>query len=186
MNVVIRERKLEDCRKIQEIITKSWQDTYRGIINDNYLDELSNNEESRIKSFMKDFDFDDNPYLVLEVDGEVVGFVRYSEADDDRYSSYGEITALYILDDYKGYGYGKSLFLSAVEKLVDNDFDKMIIGCLDGNKSNYFYQHMHGILDSTRIFSRGGEELIENVYVFENIKGLLVDSGKISVRNLRK
>lgn len=164
--MIIRKRKKEDCAFIQKIVTTSWQQTYRGIVSDTFLNNLPQTEEMRIQNSIHQFDEKDNPYLVLEVDEKIVGFVRYAKAEDERYPAYGEITALYVLKEYHGKGYGKLLFEKAISELKKLHFDKMIVGCLKGNKTNQFYQHMGGVLDSTRIFSLTGEDLIENVYVF--------------------
>lgn len=169
MNIVIRKKNKEDCVHVQKIITKSWQDTYKGIVNDDFLNLLSENEGERIIASQNSFDENNNQELVLEIDKEIVGFVKYGESNDDNYKDYGEINALYILNQFKGFGYGRLLVQEAVKKLVLNGFDKMIIGCLDGNPSNDFYKHLGGKLDTTRAITRGDQNLIENVYVFEGI-----------------
>ena len=43
----------------------------------------------------------------------------------------------------------------------------MVIGCLAGNSSNSFYEHIGGKLIKTRIYER--LQLPENVYFFERI-----------------
>ena len=45
----------------------------------------------------------------------------------------------------------------------------MIIGCLDGNSSNEYYKHIGGKFIKTRISKLPNQELIENVYYFDNI-----------------
>ncbi|MBQ9833898.1 MAG: GNAT family N-acetyltransferase [Bacilli bacterium] len=169
MDAIIREKRLEDCASVQKIITKSWQHTYRGIVNDVFLNSLTYNEEERIINSQKNFNSITNNELVLEINGRVVGFVKYSQADDLKYKDYGEINAIYILNEYKCMGYGKKLIKDAVKKLKHLGFDKMIIGCLEGNPANEFYKRLGGTLDSKRIFSRGGQDLVENVYVFHSI-----------------
>lgn len=166
MEHIIRKRKKEDCDCVQKVITKAWQQTYRGIVNDDFLDSLSYTEKDRITHSLESFNENNNKYLVLEVANKIVGFVRYDKADDSKYIDYGEIIALYILNEYKGYGYGKELFEKAVLELKKLGYNKMIIGCLDKNPTNEFYKHMGGVLTSTRIFSRTGQNLQENVYSF--------------------
>jgi hypothetical protein len=46
-------------------------------------------------------------------------------------------------------------------------FNKMVIGCLDGNPSNDFYKHIGGKYIKQRIFER--LQLPENVYYYDNI-----------------
>ncbi len=167
MEYIIRKRKVEDIEAIQKVITLGWQQTYRGIVNDNFLDNLSLNEEDRIKRSKEKFDEKNNNVLVLEVNNKVVGFVYYDKSDD---IDYGEICALYILKEYKGYGYGRKLFESATKELKKMGFDKIIVGCLEGNKSNEFYKHIGCKLKGSRIFSKAGEDYKENVYYYEMLK----------------
>ena len=47
------------------------------------------------------------------------------------------------------------------------NFDKMVIGCLAGNPSNEFYEHIGGKYIKQRIFEK--LQLPENVYYFEKI-----------------
>ena len=167
MNVKIEKIKLNDCSKVTKVVTRCWRETYQGIINQDFLDNLLNNEEERTKRLINNFGEEKNHYLVLKEDEKVIGFVRYDEARDFNYLGYGEITALYILKEYQGLGYGRKLVENAMEELRKKGFQKMIIGCLAGNKSNNFYKHLGGIFQSKRIFTRTNEEKEENVYVFD-------------------
>ena len=46
-------------------------------------------------------------------------------------------------------------------------YDKMVIGCLVGNPSNKFYEHIGGIHIKQRIFEK--LQLPENVYYYDSI-----------------
>jgi hypothetical protein len=47
MNYVIRRRERKDCEEIAKLITVCWNDTYRGLVSDEFLDGLYKNEEDR-------------------------------------------------------------------------------------------------------------------------------------------
>lgn len=94
-----------------------------------------------INSYNK-FNENDNHQLVLEVDNKVVGFVNFGSTYETDYDNCGELHAIYIMGEYKGQGYGKKLFEAGIQKLKNIGYDKMVIGCLDGNPSNEFYKHM--------------------------------------------
>ena len=49
----------------------------------------------------------------------------------------------------------------------------MVIGCISLNPSNEFYKHLGGIKKSERAFTKTGDELVENIYYFEDISKLL-------------
>ena len=165
MNYVIRRRERKDCEEIAKLITVCWNDTYRGLVSDGFLDGLYKNEEDRIKNSYEKFDENDNHQFVLEVDGKVVGWMNIGDSDEG--SEYGEIHAIYILNEYKGFGYGRKLVEEGIKEIKSMGFKQMIIGCLDGNKSNEFYKHIGGKLIKQRMFEKLG--MMENVYLFEEI-----------------
>ena len=74
---------------------------------------------------------------------------------------------LYIINGYKGYGFGKKLIDAGIKELKEMKFDKIIIGCLVGNPSNKFYEHIGGKYIKQRIFEK--LQLPENVYYFDKI-----------------
>ena len=167
MNYLIRKRKLEDCKNIANIVTTSWNETYKGIVPDWFLDELKSNEELRAEKAIKEYDENKNNYIVLEVNREAVGFVWYGKSDDIEFDNCGEIIALYIISQYKGNGYGKKLMETAINELKNLGFDKIIIACLKGNPSNEFYKHMGGVHIKDGEYKR--LKLPENIYLYKNI-----------------
>ena len=162
MEHIIRKMTKEDCKDITHVITIAWNETYRGIVLDGILDNMYLNEKERIQKAYGRFNENDNHQFVLEVDNKIVGF-----ADDKEYTNCGEIHAIYIINGYKGYGYGKEMVQFGIKELKEMNCDKMIIGCLVGNPTNEFYKHIGGKLIKQRIFEK--LKLPENVYYFEKI-----------------
>lgn len=167
MKYLIRRREKNDCDSIASIVTIAWNETYKGIVPDWFLEELKNNESERAKKTFDEFDINNNNQLVLEVDNQVVGFVNYGKSDDVSYENCGEIFALYIIGKYKGNGFGKKLVEEAKKELKLLGFDKMIIACLKGNPSNEFYKHIGGLYVKDGLYKR--LNLPENIYFYENI-----------------
>lgn len=164
---LIRKRKREDCASIAKVVTIAWNETYKGIVSNDFLKGLYLNEEQRAINSYNNFNEANNHQYVLEVNGNVVGFVNVGKADEKEYDNCGELYAIYIINEYKGKGYGKKLFETGVNELKNMGFDKMVIGCLDKNSSNDFYKHLGGKFIKQRIFEK--LQLSENVYYFENI-----------------
>lgn len=162
---MVRKIEKEDCVFISKITTVSWNETYRGIVPNEFLDELFVNEEDRINRLINKYEEIKDNYLVLDIESKVVGFVKYGTSNE--YENYGEIYALYILKEYQGYGYGRLLVNEAVKNIKKMGYKKMIIFCLDGNKTNDFYKHIGGICKGKRNFKL--LNLPENVYFFEDI-----------------
>ena len=167
MDYIIRKKERRDCKDIAHFVTIAWNETYRGIVSDEFLNNLYNNEEERTQNSYNSFNEKDNHQYVLEVDDKVVGFINVGPSDETDYDNCGEIHALYIINGYKGYGCGKKLIEAGISELKEMGYDKMIIGCLDGNPTNKFYQHIGGKLIKTRVFKK--LQLPENVYYYEKI-----------------
>lgn len=167
MNYIIRKKERKDCADVTHVVTVAWNETYKGIVPDVFLEGLYLNEEQRTINSYNKFDENDNHQYVLEVDGKVIGFVNVGSTDEKEYDNCGELHAIYIINGYKGNGYGKKLINIGIEELKKMGYNKMIIGCLEGNPSNEFYKHIGGKFIKKRVFEK--LNLPENVYYFDNI-----------------
>lgn len=90
-NYLIRKKEQKDCKGIARVVTISWNETYKGIVHNWFLEELKNNENERSQM---SYEIDNNYQLVLEVDNEIVGFVNYGISEDKEFNNCGEIYAL--------------------------------------------------------------------------------------------
>lgn len=167
MECLIRRREREDCKAIAHIVTVSWNETYKGIVPDCFLEELKSNENLRAEKSYNEFDAGNNNQLVLEVNDEVVGFVNFGVSHDEEFENCGEIIALYIINKHKGNGFGRKLVEAAVKELKILGFERMIIACLKGNPSNEFYKHIGGKYVKDGLYKR--LNLPENIYYYEKI-----------------
>jgi heme oxygenase len=77
---VIRNLEEPDIPSIVDIQIRAWQTTYKGIIDDAYLNTM--NREKIIEKRKKDFK--KNSYIVAELNKEVVGFCWY--IDDNSFT----------------------------------------------------------------------------------------------------
>lgn len=169
MEYKIRRKEKKDCYDIAHVITVAWQETYKGIVNDDFLDNLPKTEEDRGKKSFNKFDEKNNHQFVLEINGKVVGFIKVGITEEQEYANQGEIFALYIIKKYKGNGFGRKLTEAGIDELKKLGCTKMIIGCLEKNPSNEYYKHIGGQLIKTRIFKISNQELLENVYYYNSI-----------------
>jgi len=167
---MIRYLTKQDIPEYQKLITTVWQETYPGIVNQQFLDNLSNTEQQRIELNNMTYDESIKDTLVLEIDNNIIGFIRYGKSEEDINT--GEIFALYILSKYKRKGYGKQLVQQATKELIKAGYNNMIIGCISKNPSNEFYKHIGGTKIKERPFPKTGDNLIENIYYFEDIQKL--------------
>lgn len=165
MEYIIRRRTKDDCLSIAHVVTVGWNETYKGIVPDWFLEDLKTNEKERADRMVNNFDENNNHQLVLEINNEIVGFVNFNITEDPEFTNCGEIIALYIISKYKGLGLGKKLVNKAINELKDMGCNKMIIACLKGNPSNEFYKHIGGKYIKDGEFKR--LNLPENIYYFD-------------------
>ena len=165
MNYIIRKVKNSDCKFIAHVITVAWNETYKGIVSDEILNNLYLNEEERTNNMINRFDENNIHQFVLEINNEVVGYMNVGLSDDNEYDNCGEIHAIYIISKYKGNGFGKEMVKEGIKELKRMNCNKMLIGCLVGNPTNSFYEHIGGVFIKTRVFEK--LKLLENVYYFD-------------------
>lgn len=165
MEHVIRKMTKNDCKEVTHVITVSWNEAYKGIVPNEILDNMYLNEKERTNKSINRFNENDNHQFVLEVDNKIVGYMNVGLTDDTEYDNCGEIHAIYIINGYKGNGFGKEMVEAGIKELKSMNCNKMLIGCLVGNPTNDFYKHIGGKFIKQRIFEK--LQLPENVYYYD-------------------
>lgn len=162
MGVKIRKAKEEDAETIARINIQSWQDTYKGIFPDEFLESLNSKFEDTVQKCMKKI----HEYIVALEDGQVVGFVRFGKNKKDYSDEYGEIYAIYIDSSFRGKKIGEKLLKYSFDEM-SKSFQYCLISTLVQNRANHFYLRNGGIKISEGIFPLMNKEYIENVYLFK-------------------
>lgn len=162
MEPEIRKRRIEDSEELAHAIAVVWNTTYKGIVDDEFLAGLLNNEKSSAEMLRNNLN-EQPHYYVLTLQNKIIGWIYYS-LESEMFENAAEIHSLYILKEYQGNGYGKLLYNYAVQNIMKNKITKVIIGCLDGNPSNEFYKHLGGKCIGNHLFR---EKYLENIYLFE-------------------
>lgn len=65
-----------DCKEIAEFITKVWNETYKGIVNDEFLNGLRYSEEKRYINAINNFDEKNNMQFVIKDKDKIVAFFK--------------------------------------------------------------------------------------------------------------
>ena len=172
MNYYIKEINKEDLDDYVLVQTISWNETYKGIMDDDYLLMLKNDMDNKIQRLKNSFDrtkIDEPDYkrFLLYVDNEAAGIVAVCKSREEKYDKSGELCTLYLINKYKNKGYGRVLFDKAKEELKKMNYSDMIIYCLKDNPTCSFYEYMGCklVFDKNRFI--GGKDLIENVYYYK-------------------
>lgn len=165
--IVIRNVKFEDLRRVSEIVVESWKTAYRGIVADEYLESLTvdQNYQKRLN------DYTDGGFVVAEINNEVVGFCRYrfENAYEDKFPDVDcELCALYVKSAYKGNGVGKKIINYVMNDFKKKGYKKMILWCFKDNyPARMFYEKMGGIYGSEGIITRGEKDYKEVSYTYD-------------------
>lgn len=164
--LVIRKVKYEDIEQIVDINIKDWKKIYKGIIDDEILNNL--NREEKIKKWRKYYNIGN--VVVAEEKGIILGYCRYDDnAFYDNTDIDSEIIAIYVDCDKLENGIGKKLFEYVKKDLKNKNKNKMVIWCLEKNQNaRKFYEKMGGILISDeKYFEKEGKKYKEVGYVYD-------------------
>ncbi len=157
--VKIRRARYEDIDSIVDIQINGWRNSYRGIIDDEYLDNMDRKE--KIEKRKNDYE----DFIVAELFGKVVGFSRYTDSSiftPEVKEADSELLALYVKTDLKNKGIGTKLFNYIVQEFKSKGKNMMVLWCLKDNfKSRGFYEKMGGKIIAERGINIGAKEYME-------------------------
>jgi GNAT superfamily N-acetyltransferase len=144
MEAAIRDARPSDAAQLALVHVRSWQEAYRGLVPQAYLDGLD--PVQRRPGWERTLDRTDparGGVLVAEDDARLVGFASYgpSRDDDAGPGPTGEVFAIYLLPEAWGHGTGRQLMDAAVAGLTAAGYERAALWVLDGNaRARRFYQ----------------------------------------------
>lgn len=162
----IRKIKYEDIERIVDINIKDWKKVYKGIIDDNTLNNLNRNE--KIEKWRKIYDKDN--VIVAKRDGKIIGYCRYSSNVKYKNTSIdSEILAIYVDYDSIGQGTGRKLMEYVKSDLKEKGKKKIVLWCLEENKTGRgFYEKMGGkLITPKKYFEKEGKKYKEVGYIYD-------------------
>lgn len=169
MDIIIRNIRKEDLPSVVDIKIKGWQSAYKGIVDDTYLNNLSNERETRIAKMEKNYIT--NGFIVAELDNEVVGFCRYIFDNSFSPEIDGidcELCAIYVKPDLKYSGIGTKMFTYVVNEFRKNNKSKMVLWCLKDNEpSKKFYTKMGGKIIKEKDVEIGDKQYKECCFEYD-------------------
>ncbi|USK45808.1 GNAT family N-acetyltransferase [Cytobacillus oceanisediminis] len=166
----IRKAVLNDAKGIAKVHVDSWRTTYKNIIPDEFLNNLSyqRREELWINNIPKG-----NVFVAENDKGEIVGFSSGGIERSGKYKEYqGELSSIYILKEFQGQGIGKALTNPVIRELEKLGINSMLVFVLEENDSRLFYEKIGGKIIDTVEVEIAGKKLKELVYGWDNIRTL--------------
>lgn len=161
----IRLNRIEDQEGMAKIKVDCWQDTYKNIIDQSYLDSL--NYEIQTNKYIDSFDEYKNMVLVAEDvnDHKIIGYACFS-TDANEYAD-AELISLYIDKKYARRGVGTSLLRETIKELKKYNKKTMMLWCIKENKNAIkFYEKMGGIKAFDKMAKIGNKVYQEYGYLF--------------------
>jgi len=146
---------------------KSWHESYTGLVGEDYL----NNKVTLEKCLSMAQKFSEN--VLIAKDGErVVGFAAYGKYRGDDLKIFGEIYAIYVLEEYQKKRVGLSLMNAAIDKL--RDYKKVALWVFKENKKAIDFYEKYGFVPdgAENVFSLGTE--LEEIRLIYDNKGRIV------------
>lgn len=143
--MLFREANFADAPGIARVHVDSWRATYRGIIPDDILANLS--YETRQVEWESGLGRPNGERVIFvaeDADEGIVGFAcgGPERSGDSNYT--GELYAVYVLERYQRMGVGKALTRLVGERLVRNGLTGMLVWVLAENPSRGFYERLGG------------------------------------------
>lgn len=152
----------------------TWKATYRGIVPDRYLDELT--YESDLSRGFGKWLKEPTPYwtylVAVDSAGNVIGFAVGGPNRDPDPEFKGELGAIYVLKESQGKGVGRALVREVARHLIEIGTASMIVWVLEANPYRRFYEKLGGAAVKRRVVPVANIPLPETGYGWRDVRGL--------------
>lgn len=136
----IRMASVDDKAEVARVHVRTWQVAYRGLLPDEYLDQLRPENRAARYTFDSDDPNQRSTYVALD-DDNICGFTTFGISRDGDLPDAGEIYAIYVDPDQWGAGAGRLLMANARSRLCEMGFRDAFLWVLDGNdRAQRFYE----------------------------------------------
>lgn len=165
-DTLVRPAILGDEAEITNVNICSWQQSYKQIIPQQYLDSMHLQFRSRYSGMLSILQgkFPGKLFVAESSTHGIVGFIGVGPGRDEDRNGYGEVGAIYCLNEYREKGIGYSLFQMGLKSLADQDFSNCYLWVLEKNPTRSFYEKVGGKLTSRKKIVEIGEPLSEVSY----------------------
>jgi L-amino acid N-acyltransferase YncA len=169
--ISVRAAMEQDADAISHVHVESWRTTYTGIVADAYLAGL---DETKGAALWREWLTRDIQVLVVEVNGEVVGFVSGGSMREPLQDYDAELFAIYLLKSSQRLGIGTALLKTLAESLNAKGFKSMAAWVLEGNSSSHFYERSGAVRLLSKEIEVGGVMLPVVAYGWPDLEAVAV------------
>lgn len=144
MDYSIRLAKISDIDNLAILKQKVWDETYRGIYDDDIIDNFD--YKKKAESFKNIIDNPDTNLYVVE-SNELVGYMSIGKPLREFKNFNQELSLLYLRKNFQRRGIGKYLFNLAYNEVKNNGYQEFFVSCNKYNiNARKFYEAMGGTL----------------------------------------
>ncbi|REB07312.1 GNAT family N-acetyltransferase [Sporosarcina sp. BI001-red] len=159
----IRRASLADAKGIAKVHVDSWKSTYKNIIPDEFLETLS--YDQRTDLWIRNISKEANYIFVAENNQkEIIGFADCSKKYGSAIENSGDITSIYLLEDYQKMGVGKQLLKHLFLQFEELGVHRIFVEVLEENKTRFFYEYYGAILFQSKKTTIAGTDLTLLIY----------------------
>ena len=169
----IREATVADAEDVAKVHVDCWRTTYKNILPSDFLKNLS--YEQRTESWIKNISKVGNyVYVAEDNEGQIVGFTDGGKREENKVDHSGDLTSIYILEEFKGMGIGKKLVSELFSKFDELGYKSIFVEVLEANKSRFFYEAFGAELLKIEKIKITGAELNLLVYEWKDISTVVL------------
>jgi ribosomal protein S18 acetylase RimI-like enzyme len=165
----IRAATLDDAMGIAKVQVDCWRTTYKSCLPSEFLDKLSykHKKESWIKNIS-----DSNHYVFVaeNSEGKIVGFADGGKRYTNKFKCSGDLSSIYLLEDYQKMGVGKKLVNKLFETFNRLGYKTIFVEVLEDNDSKFFYEALGAQLFKSKKINIAGIELNLLIYRWADIR----------------
>lgn len=159
---------MADKKCIAKVHVDTWRTTYKGIIPDDFLANLSYEHFTAI--WEENLKREDNFIIVVEnEEGEIVGFADSCKKESNTVENAINLTSIYLLKPYQGRDLGKMLLKEVFTYYKNQGYNKVFVEVLEDNKTRYFYEYYGAEFVKTIQIKIGGKVLNESIYAWPSV-----------------
>jgi ribosomal protein S18 acetylase RimI-like enzyme len=148
MTATVRRATLADAPAMGRVVVRAWQAAYRGHMPDDYLDGLRAEDRAAYWEGVLGREDLRGTILVVERDGEVIGFAAVGPSPDPEGA--GELYAINLDPGHWGTGAGRALLGEAQAELARLGFGETVLWVLTGNaRARRFYEIAGWVADGS-------------------------------------
>ncbi len=169
----IRLARPEDAAGIARVHVDSWRSTYKDMISDELLANLSYERRAQgWKEILKNSHNNGFVYVAENEPGEIVGFVSAGPGQAGEPEFKGEVYAIYLLQQFQGKGLGRMLMEAAIKELQSRGVSSMLLWVLKDNlPSCRFYEALGGRYVKEKPIKIGEQTFTEVAYGWKDLPG---------------